>query len=375
MRTTKTEWVGLCTVLIAGVVFCPRTAPADLPATERVRQELEPFIEKQIDRQKIPGLAIGIILDAKQIYARGFGVQELGESVPVTEQTLFHQASITKPFVATAIMQLVERGEVRLEDPVTKHLDYFQVRGDGSEGITIRQLMNHTSGMPDVISYNWASPQYGDDELERHVRKLSFRTLRSPPGERFAYSNLGFEVLGDVVAKASGGSFETYLQEHILEPLAMQHSTLIVREANQDLVAAPHVKHKDGHIVVSKVYPYNRRHAPSSTLVSNVSDMTRWAIANLNRGTLDGNRILAEASYDQMWQTTAKVAGMRSMGLGWFLYEKDGRTLVLHGGSDLGFASLLVLAPEEKMAVILMANKHGANLRGIGEKAIAVALD
>ena len=318
---------------------------------------------------------MGIVLDGESVYAGGFGVQKLGNPQPVTVHTLFHQASITKPFVATAIMQLAERGKLTLDDRVTKYLPYFEVQGEQSQQITIRQLMNHTSGMPDVLDYNWRNPKHGAGELEEHVKSLRTRKLRWLPGDKFAYSNLGYEILGDVIAKVSGENFEAYVTQNILQPVDMQHSTLMVREADPQLVAAPHVKDAEGNIVVSETYPYNRRHAPSSTLVSNVADMTRWAMANLNRGTLDGKRILEDESYHQLWQKTAEIAGPRSMALGWFLYELGGRSLVVHGGSDRGFASMLALAPAERMAVIVMANKHGANLQGIAAKAIQVTLD
>jgi len=362
-------------LIIVSALMWQQNVCAEAPELERIRSVFEPYAVQQIQQQKIPGLAVGIVLDKKVIYSRGFGVQELGESTPVSEHTLFHQASITKLFVATAIMQLAERGQVELDDLITKHLKYFKIRGALSEEIAIGHLMNHTSGMPDVFRYDWAHPMHGDDELERHVRMIGLRSLRSPPGEKFAYSNLGFEVLGDVIAKTSGKSFEAYVSEHIFDPLKMRHSTLAVGEADDQAVAAPHIKDSSGNVVVSEVYPYNRRHAPSSTLVSSVSDMTRWAIANLNHGTLDGNRILEETSYERMWRKSAEVSGPRSIGLGWFLNELDGRSLVFHGGSDLGFASMLILVPAEGMAVTLMANKNKASLRAIAEKAISVTLD
>jgi len=364
----------LYTLAVTGLVV-GSVAAAESSATVRIRERFAPFVQQQIERQQIPGLAVGVVLNGELVYSQGFGVQRLGEAAPVTSRTLFHQASITKPFVATAIMQLAERGRLKLDDLVTEHLPYFKVRGEQSEGITIKQLMNHTSGMPDVLGYDWANPKYGDGELENHVRFARTRKLKSLPGEKFAYSNLGYEILGDVIAKASDKTFEAFVTESILEPLDMQRSTLMVRDADPQLVAAPHVKDAEGNIVASDVYPYNRRHAPSSTLVANVEDMARWAIANLNRGSLDGKRILDERAYEQLWQKTAEISGPRSMGLGWFLYEVEGHSLVAHGGSDRGFASLLVLAPADGAAVILMANKHRASLQGIATKAIRVTLD
>ena len=138
----------------------------------------------------------------------------------VTPRSLFHMASITKPFVATAVMQLVEKGRMRLDAPLTTYLPYFKMADPRAQTITIAQLLSHTSGMPDVYDYEWDKPQYDDGALERYVRSVQDRTLLFAPGERIQYSNMAYEILGDVVAKASGMTFEDYVRQNILEPLA-----------------------------------------------------------------------------------------------------------------------------------------------------------
>jgi CubicO group peptidase (beta-lactamase class C family) len=246
---------------------------------------LDPLLSRAVEEQHIPGLAIGVVQNGKLVYARGFGTMEVGkDDRPVTTQTLFHMASITKTFVATSIMQLWEQGKVDLDAPVRQYVPYFQLRDARAAAITVRQMLTHTSGMPDVNDYEWDKPQYDDGALERYVRSLSDRKLLWAPGTKFAYSNMAFEVVGDLVAKVSGQSFEDYVEAHILEPLGMSSSTLLLRKANAGLLAAGHTKGTAGSMKVVKHYPYNRTHTPSSDLHSNVDDMARWAIANLNRG-------------------------------------------------------------------------------------------
>ena len=132
-------------------------------------------------------------------------------------------------------MQLVERGIVDLDAPAVKYLPYFRLADDRYSQITVRQMVTHTSGMPDVDDYEWDKPQYDDGALERYVRSLTNQKLLFAPGERVQYSNMAFEILGDVVAKASGESFDDYVQRHILAPLQMTDSTVLLKQTNPTL--------------------------------------------------------------------------------------------------------------------------------------------
>jgi len=307
---------------------------------------------------KIPGLAIGIVKNGKLTYAKGFGVSRLGTAKPVTTRTLFHMASVTKTFVGTAVMQLVEAGKIDLDAPLARYLPYFKMKDERFGAITIRQMLSHASGIPDVTNFNWDKPEYDDKALERFVRSVANFSLVWAPGEKFGYSNTAYEILGDVIAKVSGESFEDYTSHHILTPLGMKDSTLFMREANPELLASPHVK-QDGQIVVSKVFPYNRAHAPSSTLDSSIEDMSRWAIANLNRGELDGKRILKTTTYDTLWKPIADagpVPGAIKVGVSWFIYNAQGHRIVFHDGGDIGFNSTLLLAPDDSLAIVVMSN-------------------
>src|SRR5882672_1267063 len=199
--------VFLVALMVAGATSCRavRTSQTD----QRYVQQLQPLLEQFVQWQEIPGLAIGIVENDQLVYAHAFGLKHLGRPTdPLTTRSLFHMASITKPFVGTAIMQLVERGIVDLDAPVAKYLPYFRLADDRYNSITVRQMVTHTSGMPDVEDYEWDKPQYDDGALERYVRSLTDQKLLFAPGERVQYSNMAFEILGDVVAKVSGESFD-----------------------------------------------------------------------------------------------------------------------------------------------------------------------
>jgi CubicO group peptidase (beta-lactamase class C family) len=193
------------------------------------------------------------------------------------------------------------------------------------------------------------------------------------PGTKFAYSNMAYEVLGDLVAKVSGMSFEAYVSENILKPLRMTSSTLLFKDAEMSKIAAGHTRTKDGAAIPVTHYPYNRSHTPSSNLHSSATDMVRWMLVNLNRGELDGHRILTNATYDVMWKPS-EASQKNRVGISWFLRSYKGQQLVMHGGQDDGFLTTLVLLPARKTGVVVLANTDSAPIGAIERKALQVAL-
>lgn len=360
-------------ILISAILCLPAHICAQ-EANNRFKQQLEPMIEQALKQGNVPGFAIAIVQNQQVVYAAGFGVKNLtNKNEKITPQSLFHMASVTKPFVATSIMQLWEQGKIDLESPLIKYLPYFRMKDERYKAITIRQMLSHVSGMPDVEDYEWEKPQYDDGALERYVRSLANLSLIAAPGTTFRYSNMAYEILGDVIAKVSGESFEDYVKHHILEPLDMKSSTLLIKKADPKLLTSPHVLDESYEPTVSRVFPYNRMHSPSSTLYSNVLDMSRWAIANMNRGELDGKRILKASTYDFMW----KPAGdnWRNIGISWFLGARREYRTISHNGGDTGFRSNLVMIPDKGVAVIMMSNYDGpSSLGSITNAALDLAL-
>jgi CubicO group peptidase (beta-lactamase class C family) len=268
-------------------------------------------------------------------------------------------------------LQLFEGGKVDLDAPVTRYIPYFQLKDPRYKEITVRQMVTHTSGMPDVENYYWNQPEYDDGSLERYVRSLQDKSLLWQPGQKFRYSNMAFEVLGDLIAKVSGVSFEDYVETNILTPVGMKSSTLLYRKADPSLLATGYTRSAD---IVTAVahYPYNRAHTPSSNLHSNVEDMARWIIVNLNRGELDGRRILRSSTYDLLWKRAAPVSEVRAhVGISWFLADLDGEQIVMHGGSDDGFRTDIAFSPARKAGIVMMFNSdHVSSIKSIRETAL-----
>ncbi len=321
------------------------------------KTRIERYLAGEVETRGIPGLSVAVVRDGRVIYSGAHGVGKLGETEKLTPRDVFHFASVSKPFVATAIMQLVEEDKLHLDDRVTKFLPYFSLSDERFRDITIRQMLNHTSGMPDVEDYEWNKPQFDEGAAERYVRAIASERLLWAPGAQWRYSNMAFDVLGDVIAKVSGKSFEAYMRANILEPLGMDSSSFIYPEIKEALRTNGHVGNP---AKVSDVYPYNRPHAPSSTLNSSVVDMVRWMQVNLNRGELDGRRILQAKSYDLLWTPTAQttIDGART-GLSWFIGQHGTHRTVFHPGGDTGFRSYIFLMPDDGMGIVLASNWNG----------------
>jgi CubicO group peptidase (beta-lactamase class C family) len=304
----------------------------------------------------VAGLAIGIV-KGEQVYARGFGVKNIETQEPVTDRSLFHLASISKTFVATAIMQLVEQGKLELEAPVHAYLPDFRLDDERFRDITVRQMLNHTSGMPDTDDYGWDNPDYDDRALERYMHSLADEKLIGAPGERFAYSNIAYEVLGLLIARTAGQSFESYIKEYLLHPLRMSSSTFLKTEVDPAHSTTPHILLPP--TVVSSEYPYNRAHAPSSTLHSSALELCSWARMNLSRGKFESQRLLQAASYEQIWHPYKETGPSHPdgfAGLSWFVDTYRGRRRIRHDGDDVGFQTDLMLLPDQSLAVIVLAN-------------------
>jgi CubicO group peptidase (beta-lactamase class C family) len=231
--------------------------------------------------------------------------------------------------------------------------------------ITLRQILSHTSGMPDMdeIEYDQLviHPEYDDEAPARYVRSLANRKMIGLPGERFAYSNIAYNVLGYLMAQSTGQTFEDSMKAHILNPAGMTDSTFFFPDVPQDRLAVPHLRIP--HMAPNPILPYHRADAPASFLYTSVIEMCRWALTSLNRGLFNGHRLLSPASYDLMWTPVAKRGYppfREEMGLGWALGHFEGARTVAHGGGGFGWTCHLILLPEKNRAAVILCNEESS---------------
>lgn len=329
-------------------------------------RELEVVLPEIMRRWDVPGLAVGIAQGDEIVYSGGFGVQSLATQAPMTLDTVFCVQSISKCFVATAVMQLVEQGLLELDGPLVRYLPNLAMADDRYQQITLRQALSHTSGMPDIDESDYiewmARPEYDDGSAERFVRGLRDLKLVANPGERFSYSNIAYNVLGALLANVTAESFEDLMRQRVLDPSGMAHSTFRLDEIPADLLAWPHLRSPA--MKPNPVYPYQRADAPSSFLHATVADMCRWGTIGLRRGRNQGQRILTTGGYELMWSPVAKRGEPPSlyeeMGLGWTLGHHKGERTVSHGGAGFGWTAFFLIMPEKDCAAIVFCNDESS---------------
>ncbi len=345
-------------IVSALALILPQSIYAQEAVDENIKDELiDEYVKSIMDSFQIPGLSLAIIKDNTVFKANVYGVKNLDTKEPLAKESVFHMASVSKPFTAMAIMQLMEKGKINLDDPLIKYLPYFKLDDPHYKEITIKQMLTHTSGIPDEDDYEWDKPQFDDGAAERYVRSLANEKMIAPPGEKYQYSNMAFDILADVIAKVSGATFEDYIKKNILDPLDMKKSDFLRERITPEFRTSGHIFNLEPK--VSDVYPYNRRHAPSSCLNASVLELCNWAIANMNKGAFDGKRILQESSCKHLFEPQVKINQNRSIGLSWYLDRYRDVKTISHGGRDLGFTSYILMLPEKSLAVVAAINFDG----------------
>ena len=269
--------------------------------------------------QRVPGLALGIVEDGRIAYIRGFGkADDSGRAV--TPQTPFIIGSVAKSFTALAIMQLVEANKIDLDAPVQRYLPWFRVADEkASAEITVRNLLNHTSGISTKTGRSYqGNGDTSDTALEQAVRKLNSAALTAPVGSKHQYSTINYSVLGLIVQTVAGQSYESYVQAKILDPLQMPNSFTSEAPARRAGLATGY-NYWFGRPRAADL-PYNRGLVPAGYLIASAEDMTHYLIAQLNGGRYRGTSVLSSAGISELHQPAVQTPKEgTAYGMGWFV--------------------------------------------------------
>jgi CubicO group peptidase (beta-lactamase class C family) len=321
--------------------------------------DIDSFAQHELNEMNIPGAAVGIVKGTEVLHVKTFG-EASDDGRVVTETTPFKIGSNSKSFTALAVMQLVDAGTVHLDDPVQKYLPWFQVADKAaSSKITVRQLLNQTSGLSTVsgLTYMYQVDESGS-ALEDVVRAAKDVDLSSQPGTTYQYSNLNYTVLGLIVQTVSGQSYEDYVQAHIFRPLQMTHSYAFPSEARAAGLATGHQFWYDRRQPGGGLLD-NRATTPAGLLSSSLEDMTHYLIANLNGGRYKSVELVSPTSMEQLHTGAAKISEHSSYAMGWISGQLDGIPILGHNGETGDFHSTMVLQPQQKWGVVVLMN--GAN--------------
>ena len=301
----------------------------------------------------VPGAVVGVLHQGETKTA-GLGVTNVDHPLPVTPDTLFQIGSITKTYTATAVMRLVERGTLSLDEPVRTYVPDLRVADeDTSAQVTLRHLLTHTAGWSGDL---FTDMDFGDDALARYVAAMAELQQETPLGALFSYNNAAVTLAGHVVATVTGKTYEAAMQELVLDPLGLKRSFFNPTEVMIHRFVVGHAAGPKGP-QVAKPWPISRGENPCGGLVCDIGDLLRYGRFHLGDGTAeDGTRLLSAETMALMQTTKATMWKDETIGLTWFLNVTDGVCRVSHGGSTIGQQAELTLVPQQGLAIGVMTN-------------------
>ena len=309
------------------------------------------LIRNRMQEHQIPSVVVGVSRGTEVLWTEAFGYSNLENKTKATTHTLYRIGSTTKPLTATALMTLVERGDLDLDRHINDYLNNakVEIRIGNIDKATLRSVVHHRSGLPS----HWQT--FFPDETERppSINLLIDRygKLMIKPGLWFNYSNLGYEMLADIISRKSGKQFHQFVQEEVFLPLGMQHTFLPLQEPKKHQVAV-------GYQSSGNSVPHILTATPAAgDAYSTVHDLLRFGMFHMKLPLDAQQQILTEATIDQM-QNSIHPMGNEQYGLGWHVRtDADGRKHVLHGGAHVGWECHFGMIPEEKLCVVVFANK------------------
>src|SRR6266487_1250782 len=343
----------------------PAVAPETSPGPELTKADFETFLDalipSQLRNRNIAGAVVSVVKDGQVLFQKGYGYADVEEKKPVLpDQTLFRPGSISKLFTATAVMQLVEQGKLDLDRAVNDYLD-FPIPKTYPEPVTLRQLLTRTGGFEETLKNLFVAHESDIKPLRTYlVNEMPARIF--PPGKIPSYSNYGFTLAGYIVERASGEKFERYVENHILKPLGMNNSTF-----DQPLPPRLVPQMSKGYLSASKKprdFEFVQA-APAGALTTTAADMTRFMLAFLQDGAVDGVSILKPETVRQMETRQFEFYPMLpGLGITFMEYLIDPVRIIAHGGDTVYFHSDMILVPDAHLGYFLSYNSLGKDVGG-----------
>lgn len=338
-----------------------------LPGSASAQQNefLDSILQEALKSFQVPGLAVVVVHKDQVIYLKGAGVRKIGTADPVTPETIFALASVTKAFTATALGILVDEGKTDWDDPVRKHLPWFRLADPlADRDVTLRDLLCHRTGLVrnDLLWYRagW--------DVEETVRRMAFLEPRYSFRSSFRYNNLGYLAAGLAIASAAKMPWHEWVQKRIFDPLEMKQSFFTVSQAARTGHAAtPHTRRGKDQLEAIPWYPDDNQIRASGSIKSTVRDLIPYLRMQLAGGVCGSTRVISSRSLAETHrpQIVTSIESDRvqqagttqaSYALGWHVSDYRGHLLVEHGGSNDGFRSLVLLFPKNKLGLALLTN-------------------
>lgn len=337
-------------LLVAALAAAPAPPADDVPLQARLERLVE-LVERDRRAYRIPGAALGVIIDGEVVLAEGLGVADLSTGAPVTPDTVFAIGSVTKSFTAVLAGMLAEDGLLDLDDPLDEHFEGVSI--PNHEDVTVRQALGHCTGlanMPLLVQCSDLTP----DELREYVARAE------PPLTnlvRLSYSNVSFALGGEAIARAGGAPWHELVRERILAPLGMDRTTttLAAREAQDDVARGYDVGEADEATLPAE--PWDAASvAPAAALSASLDDTLAYARMLALGGRVDGRALIGEDTLEDLWREFAPLTPPAWYGAGFVITDEHGPRIVHHPGNMPGYAAQVAVMPDEDAAVVLLTN-------------------
>lgn len=338
---------------------------------DSVKETISRLIKKEMRKNDVAGLSIALVDDQQVVWAQGFGYADEQREIPATPDTVYRIGSLTKLFTVSAAMQLAEQGRLNIDQPLKNYLPEFSIlsRFNGAGPITLRHLMTHHAGLPSNLQKGMWSRK--PEPFENVVNALKDEYAAYPPGYIFSYSNVGMTLLGHVVERVSGRDYDSYIRESLFQPMNMTRTGFSSSQKTDGLVSKGYHKGKEMEDPLV-------RDVPAGGMQSTVLDLSRFMQMMFSRGRSNGHQILKPGTLEEMLRPqNADVPldlGLH-IGLGWMLSGlgnidiQNAGTVAHHAGATLMFHSQMIVLPEHKLGVVVLANSSTAS-RVVGKTAV-----
>jgi CubicO group peptidase (beta-lactamase class C family) len=314
-----------------------------------VAESVSQYVRSEMQRQRIPGLALLVSRGGKIVQAEGFGLANVELQVPVKPETIFQSRSVGKQFTATAVMMLVEEGKVGLDDPLTK---YFADAPASWKEVTVRELLSHTAGFGDYPEKFDFRKDWTEDEELKMVEGIP---LAFAPGTKWEYSNLGYLTLGVLIHRVTGEFYGDFLQQKIFHPLGME-TARIISEADIIPNRAAGYQLVKGELKNQEWVAPTINTTADGSLYFSILDLAKWDAA------LYTEKLLKRSSLEQMWSPAKLKDGQPNKdgyGFGWETGRRHGHRVISHGGAWQGFETSIARFVDDQLTVVVLTNLAG----------------
>ncbi|OUJ70296.1 serine hydrolase domain-containing protein [Hymenobacter crusticola] len=343
------RWLFFLTLM--GVASCTYTHPTATPAlAARTRKTLERVITEQMQQQHITGLSVGIISHGQVVLRQGYGLANAEQAVPASPASVYKIGSVSKQMVATAILLLVQQGQLQLTDSLPQ---FFPGAPASWNKITVRHLLNHTSGLPRDSPALDNMKEQPDSVL---IQAAYTSSLRFVPGTQWRYCNLGYFLLADIIRQRTHESFADFMQAHLFTPYGLRQTRTTSHTALVPQRAAGYVYTEGKGLANAQDYLALR---PSGAFLSSVDDLLQWELL------IQHQQLLSGANWERLWTDTVRTSTTRQepleyYGYGWDVTTYHGQRLVHHDGTIPGFTSSYLRFVDANTAIIVLSNADNA---------------